>query len=172
MFFELIATLVAGFAGAGVAMLLVRLSGRRLPRWLIPIGAGAAMLAATIANEYGWYGRTVAELPQGMEVALTVEENAIYRPWARVFPYVSRFLAVDTATMRTNDAVPGQKLADVYAFGRWSAPKRRLVAVDCSSGARADVPLKTAFGADGRLEGLDWRQTGAADPIVAKVCGD
>lgn len=170
MLFELIATLVAGLAGAGIALLLNRLSGRRLPRWIIPVFAGGAMLAATLVNEYGWYGRTVAGLPQGMKVALAVEDDAVYRPWARVFPFVSRFLAVDTAAMRTNAGLPGQKLVDVYAFGRWSAPQRRLVAVDCDAGARADVPVGTRLGDDGKLEGLAWRAAGDADPLIATVC--
>ena len=57
MFWELIAVFVAGFAGAGAVMLLNRVTGGRLPRWLMPLGAGAAMLVATISSEYGWYGR-------------------------------------------------------------------------------------------------------------------
>jgi hypothetical protein len=170
MFFELIATFVAGFAGAGVALLLNKLVGGRLPRWIIPIAAGAAMLATTIANEYGWYGRTVGSLPSGLEVATTVENAAIYRPWAYVIPFVSRFLAVDTATMRTNDALPGQKMVEVYAFGRWAAPQSRLVMVDCDGGRRADVPPGTEVSPSGRVEGLDWRDTGADDPIVATSC--
>ena len=47
MVFELIATIVAGFAGAGVALLLNKIFGGRLPRWIMPVAAGAAMLATT-----------------------------------------------------------------------------------------------------------------------------
>ena len=35
MFFELIAVLVAGAGGAGLLLLVSRLSGGRLPRWLV-----------------------------------------------------------------------------------------------------------------------------------------
>jgi len=171
MFFELIATIFAGFAGAGLAHLLIRLTGRRLPKWLIPIAAGAAMIGTTISNEYTWFNRTVAGLPPGLEVALKVEESAAYRPWAYLFPFVTRFLAVDMTTMRTNAALPDQRMVDVYAFGRWRAPQRRLVMVDCASGARADVAPGSSVSVGGGIEGLSWRNTGAADPIVSTSCG-
>ncbi|MEO1190053.1 MAG: hypothetical protein AAFW60_13380, partial [Pseudomonadota bacterium] len=69
MIFELIAVVVAGFAGAGVALLLNKVVGGRLPRWIIPIAAGLAMFATTIAHDYCWYERTAASLPDGLEVA-------------------------------------------------------------------------------------------------------
>ncbi|MCY4167446.1 MAG: hypothetical protein OXD36_05610 [Rhodobacter sp.] len=170
MLFELIATIVAGFAGAGVALLINRMLVGRLPRWIVPTAAGAAMLATTTANEYGWHERTVAALPPGLEVAMTVEDRAIYRPWARVFPLVLRFLAVDRATMRSNDALPDWRMAEVYAFGRWHAPRSRLVMVDCDGGRRADITTGAEFGEDGAIDGLAWRDTGLEDPIVRTAC--
>lgn len=170
MFFELIATIVAGFGAAGVALLLNKVLGGRLPRWVVPVTAGCAMLATTIVNEYGWYDRTVEALPDGLEVAMTVEDGAFYRPWAYVVPFVSRFLAIDTATIRTNEALPGQKMVEVYAFGRWAAPQSRLVMVDCTGGRRADIARGMAFDADGSLEGLAWRDIGTDDPIVKSAC--
>ena len=170
MFFELIATIVAGFAGAGIALLLNKVLGGRLPRWITPVAAGMAMLATTIANEYGWYGRTAAALPAGLEVATTVENKAFYRPWTYLFPFVSRFLAVDTATMRTNEALPGQRMVEVYAFGRWTAPQSRLVMVDCAGGRRADIARGAEFGEDGSVDTLAWRDTGLDDPVVKTAC--
>ena len=172
MFFELIATIVAGFAGAGIALLLNKVVGGRLPRWITPVAAGTAMLATTIANEYVWYERTVAALPSGLEVAITVENKAFYRPWTYLFPFVSRFLAVDTATMRTNEALPGQRMVGVYAFGRWAAPQSRLVMVDCPGGRRADIARGAGFAGDGSIDALAWRDTGLDDPVVRTACGE
>ena len=171
MLFELIAAIVAGFAGAGVILMANKLLGGRLPRWLTPAGAGLAMLAMAIVNEYGWYPRTVQGLPEGLEVATTAEDRAIYRPWTYVVPFVTRFLAVDTATIRTNDALPGQRIVEVYAFARWAAPMRRGVAVDCTGGRRADLDGAVSFDADGGLQGAAWREVGADDPIVRTACG-
>lgn len=172
MIFELIATVVAGFGGAGIALLLNKVLGGRLPRWLTPVAAGLAMLAATIANEYGWYDRTAASLPEGFEIAATVENRAFFRPWAHVFPFVTRFLAIDTASMRTHDALPGQKMVEVYAFGRWTQPQRQRIMVDCTEGRRADITAQSGFESDGRIAGLVWRETGHDDPLVKTACGE
>ena len=50
MFLELIATVFAGLAMAGVVMLVNRTSGGRLPRWTAPVAAGLAMITATVSN--------------------------------------------------------------------------------------------------------------------------
>jgi hypothetical protein len=170
MLFELIAVIVAGFAGAGLALLLGRILRGRLPKWVMPVAAGAAMLAVTISNEYGWYPRTAQGLPEGLEVAMTVEDTAPYRPWTYAKPFVSRFLAVDRNSARTNDAQPGVVLADVYAFARWTPPSRVTVAVDCAAGRRAEITGGASFGADGTLLDIPWRDVGAEDEILAAFC--
>ncbi|SMX30593.1 hypothetical protein TRP8649_04737 [Pelagimonas phthalicica] len=163
MFLELIAVFVAGFAGAGVMMLLAKLSGGRLPRWLIPVGAGAAMLAAGISSEYSWYARTSANLPEGIEIAQTGDSKAIWRPWTHVFPMVDRFVAADTGNMKANTETAGLFLADLYFFGRWKPVQVVEIMVDCPNGRRADPALG---------DGSDpvWRDVGAADPIVKTIC--
>ena len=171
MLLELIAAFVAGFAGAGIVMALRALSRGRLPRWLIPVGAGAGMLAMAIYNEYGWYGRNAAALPEGVEIALTVEERAAWRPWTFVVPMTTRFLAVDGRTLRTNAALPGQRLAEVLAFGRWQPVRQLTVVVDCEAGRRADIVEGVSLGEDGALQGAQWRDVGREDPIVATACG-
>lgn len=170
MVFELIAVIVAGFAGAGLALLLGRLSGGRLPRWVMPVAAGAAMLAVTITNEYGWYPRTAQTLPEGLSVVAAVEDTAVYRPWTYAKPFVSRFLAVDEKSVRTNPDQPGLKLADVYAFARWTAPSRVIVAVDCNLNRRAEITEGVSLGEDGALDGAPWRDVAPSDELVATLC--
>ena len=50
MFWTLVTAIFAGFAGAGVGFALRHLSGRRLPKGIVPIAAGI-MPAATAAAE-------------------------------------------------------------------------------------------------------------------------
>ena len=50
MFFELIGTIVAGVAAAPLVWAINRTLKGRLPSWLVPVAAGAAMLAATISS--------------------------------------------------------------------------------------------------------------------------
>ena len=77
MIFELIGTILAGVAAALLFWAINRALKGRLPKWLMPVSAGAAMLLAAISSEYGWYDRTAATMPQGMVVAHAISEPAI-----------------------------------------------------------------------------------------------
>ncbi len=163
MFVELIAVFVAGFAGAGVMMLLGKLSGNRLPRWLIPVGAGAAMLAAAISSEMSWYSRTASALPEGLEVAQTGTETAFWRPWTYIWPMTDRFVAVDTENLRENSETASLYMADLYFFGRWKPTQAVEIMVDCDGMRRADPGL-------GDDSPPVWRDVGDEDALVQTVC--
>ena len=170
MFLELIATVFAGLAVAGVVMLLNTATGRRLPKWVVPVAAGLGMIGTTIANEYSWYGRTSANLPEGMEIAQTVENQSFYRPWTYARPYVERFVAVDAASLRENPALPGQRMVDVYTFGRWSPVNKLPILLDCSEGRRASLVDGAEFGADGQVTNAAWVSVPADDPLLQTGC--
>jgi hypothetical protein len=163
MFLELIAVFAAGFAGAGGMLLLSRLSGGRLPKWAVPVGAGAAMIAASISSEYSWYSRTTATLPEGMEVAHAVQSRSYYRPWTFVAPLTERFVALDLANLQANDQTEGLYLVDAYLYGRWKPLQSVQFMIDCPGARRADPVL-----GDGS-EPL-WRDVGADDPMLRSVC--
>lgn len=170
MFVELIATVFAGIACAGVVMVANRLTGRRLPRWLMPVAAGAGMIAMTISNEYTWFDRTADRLPEGVEIARTVQEQGWLRPWTQVWPYTKRFVAVDTGTLRRNPALPGQRMADLYFFGRWSPVNQAPMLFDCAKGRAALLIDGAAFAEDGRVADADWETLPDDDPILRRVC--
>lgn len=171
MFVELIATVFAGIACAGIAMLLNIITGRRLPKWLIPIAAGAGMIGMTISNEYTWFNRTAERLPEGVEIAITVDEQSWLRPWTQVWPYTKRFAAVDTGTARTNENVPDQRLADLYFFGRWSPVNQTPMLFDCKSGRSALLIDGADFAEDGTVTDADWEPMPPGSPILKLVCG-
>ncbi|WP_292294458.1 hypothetical protein [Marivita sp.] len=164
MFLELIAVIVAGIAGAGVMMLIARLAGGRVPKWMIPVAAGAAMLGTTISSEYSWFSRTAEALPDGVEVVQTTQSAAFYRPWTYLAPYTNRFIALDTGNLRANTDDSALYMADVYFFRRWGTVQSVELMVNCRTGQRADP----AFGDGGAPV---WRDTTADDPIVTGVCG-
>ncbi|WP_291727153.1 hypothetical protein [Leisingera sp. F5] len=170
MFLELIAVIFAGIAAAGVVMLLGKFLGGRLPRWLAPVAAGLAMIAATITSEYGWYPRTAAALPDGLVVAETVENQSFYRPWTYAVPYVDRFAALDTATMKTHADHPQIYLGELYFFGRWAPVSKLPVWLDCGGGRRALAAGDAEF-SGGLPENLDWVGGGSSDPVLTTACG-
>jgi len=171
MFVELIATFVAGIAGAGLMLLLNRTTGGRLPRWLVPVAAGFAMLLTTITSEYGWYSRTKQTLPDGLVIAQTAENQALYRPWTYAKPFVDRFVAIDTVTIKSHPDQPGLKLAEAYFFGRWAPINKLPVLADCPGQRRAALADGISFEDSGQVSGADWISVPAGDPVVSAICG-
>ncbi|MEM7616451.1 MAG: hypothetical protein AAF813_02565 [Pseudomonadota bacterium] len=170
MFVELIATIVAGIACAGVVMLLNRLIGRRLPKWTVPVAAGLGMLGMTISNEYTWFDRTAASLPEGIEIAMTVEERSWLRPWTQLRPYTKRFVAVDSATAMTNESLPDQRMVSLYFYGRWSPNMEAPMLFDCADARSAVLIDGASFGADGTVSDADWQAMPSDDPVLKLVC--
>jgi hypothetical protein len=167
MFLELIATAFAGLAAAGVLLALNRLTGGRLPRWSMPVAAGLTMIGVTVASEYGWYGRNSADLPEGLVIAQTVDKRSFYQPWTYAVPYVHRFVAVDTATIRSRG---DQHIADLYFFGRWAPLNRMPILVDCAGQRRASLADGVDFDAGGSVADPRWVAAGPEDAVVRTVC--
>ncbi|MEM8796452.1 MAG: hypothetical protein AAGE61_12865 [Pseudomonadota bacterium] len=167
---ELVATFAIGFAAAGVAMLINWLLGKRLPRWIVPVSAGGAMIAFAIFSEYAWFGRTKAALPEGIVVAHSVEEQVFYRPWTYVIPYVDRFIAVDRVSLRQNENFPDHKILDLLVYGRWAPVNRIRSIFDCANGRRADLTDGVSFTEEGELQGATWYNTGLDDPVTKTAC--
>ena len=170
MFLELIATVFAGIACAGIVMILNVVTGRRLPKWVMPVAAGLGMIGMTISNEYTWFDRTAARLPEGVTIAIKVDEQSWWRPWTRVWPYTKRFVAVDTAAVRKNDNLPDQRLVDLYFFGRWSPVNQAPMLFDCAATRSAVLIDGADFVGGGAVANADWQSVPDGDPILKLVC--
>lgn len=171
MLLEFFATIVAGFGAAGVALLLRRLTGGRLPSWLVPVAAGGAMLAYAIWSEYSWFDRAVAGLPDGVVVISQSQSSAPWRPWTYLAPMTDRFVALDTRSVQSNDAAPDQRIADTYFFARWTPTRRVSVAFDCAGNRRAPMVEGLVMDESGRITQAEWVDVPAGDPALRAVCG-
>lgn len=170
MFFELIGTIVAGVAAALLVWAINRTLKGRLPSWLVPVAAGAAMLTATISSEYSWFSRAQSQMPEGFVVAETVEETQFYRPWTYAKPFVNRFIAVDQATARTHPSYPDQRIVDLVIYGRWARTAKIPALFDCAASARADLADGVDFGADGEVLNAEWHSMDADAPLLRAAC--
>ncbi|UWQ13635.1 hypothetical protein K3556_11940 [Aliiroseovarius sp. M344] len=170
MFYEMVATLVSAFAGAGIVLILNKISGGRLPKWAMPVGAALAMVSTTVANEYAWYDRTKNILPEGMTVVMEVENNSMYRPWTYAVPFVERFAALDEQSLRTHQAQPDLRMVELLFMGRWSAPEKMVVLGDCAAGKRAPLIDAVELDTSGEISGIDWVKVPADDPILSAIC--
>ncbi|WP_213662484.1 hypothetical protein [Stutzerimonas stutzeri] len=108
MFWHLIAAVAAALAGAGIALVLRSLSGKRLPAWIIPVFAGLGMFGYTIYYEYTWFETSQARLPQGSVVISSEEGHMLWRPWTLLFPMPLAYTVLDNTSVQTQDVAQGR----------------------------------------------------------------
>ncbi|NLQ16872.1 hypothetical protein HGG82_04460 [Marinomonas sp. M1K-6] len=171
MFWELIATVFAGIGGAGIALLLRKLTKQTAPKWLVPVFAGMAMLGFQIQGEYDWYDHQAGLLPEGVVVVKAVQEEAPWRPWSYVFPQTMRFIAADVANSAKNKIDPNLVLVDLYFFERRHMAKRVPQIVDCVQKARADFTQSFSASSNFAEESsAKWHPLESNDPLLKAVC--
>lgn len=147
--------------GVGAAALIyalmhaLRKAGVILPRWVLTAGIGLAMVSYSVWNDYAWYGRSVAKLPQGSVVLLSNHTSLPWAPWTFVFPVVTRFTALDPATVERT--APDLRRAEIRLIERRAHTILVRQDFDCANGLI-------------RLPGGDWLQAGE-DTAFDTVCG-
>ena len=170
MLLEFLAAIILGVATAGVIMAINVASGRRLPPWLIPTGAGMAMIGFMVWMEYNWLPRTVDALPEGVEVVSVSRDSMWYRPWTYAIPLSLRIVALDTRRNRTHSDRPDQVMTSVMLLGRWMPARQIPVVFDCADSRRADLHAGVELDPAGHLPGADWRKLPADDPAMTIAC--
>lgn len=152
MFWEIIATVFAGFFLAGIA-LAARMIVKRLPKWIVPAAAGLGMIGFQVYSEYSWADDMIAKLPENTIVVATVADSTWYRPWSYVAPQTLKFVALDRTSIQPDPKDALRKQATLYFFERRAAAYPLGISVDC----RAPV--------------LDFDET-MSQNIVAALCKD
>lgn len=170
MIWELIATLCAGLAGAGIALLLRKLTLGKTPKWVVPACAGLGMLSFQIQSEYTWYEHQSSLLPNGVVVIKTVEEQAPWRPWSLVYPQTTRFIAADLHNAAQNHINENVFLVDLYFFERRLAAKRVTQVVHCSAQARANFSDQLTISSGALVDSDLWHPLNQEDPLLQAVC--
>lgn len=177
MLYEFIATIAAAFGLAGVALIithLMKLAGKKTPKWLIPSFAAIGIFGFQIHQEYNWYNQQVEQLPEGVRVVKTIEESAWFRPWSYVKPQTVRFIAVDRDNASRQMNNENIYLVNLYLFERRMSVQQVPQVIDCAAPARADylIPDK-----DNQLAIKDyveqttaWIALDESDPLYKMVC--
>ncbi len=119
MIWHLIAAVFSGLAAAGIGLILRTLSGKRLPKWIVPVCAGLGMLGYQINAEYGWFDHKRQQLPESTVVIASQTDSMIWRPWTLAFPMVTEFSVVDRDGITPNapNQTPIMELI-IYHFER------------------------------------------------------
>ena len=170
MFWELVATVFAGLGAAGIALMLRKLSAKKLPRYLVPVFAGLGMLGFQIHAEYNWYSHQTSLLPAGVVVVKAVEEKISWRPWTLIKPQITRFMAVDVKNSAANSNNADLVLANLYLFERRQAAINVKLVVHCKEQKRADFTEQLLLPAPGEAAGADFVTINADEKMLLAVC--
>lgn len=170
MVFDFVAMIVIGAGSAGVYMILKLGLKERLPRWGLPATIGAAMLAFSVWNEYTWFSRSTAALPEAVQIILVPEERSPWRPWTYAFPVIARYMALDGTSLRAAPENPAFRQADLIFVERWVGTERVPLAFDCAGGRHADLIDGAVLGADGTLTGSSWIKAQPGDIMQSAAC--
>lgn len=158
---------ILGMMIAGLAALLLGYGLRhalsrywQVPNWALPAVVGAAMFSYSVWNEYTWYQRVTAQLPESVVVLGTGAGGKAWRPWSFVVPVITRFRAVDLAPLASQDGDTPQ--APIYFVERWRPTKVVMARFDCAESRMALVSN------DGQVS--TWSLPDPSEPAIRAVC--
>lgn len=173
MLIEIAAAVVGAFAGAGLYLGLMRLIGRRPPRWSVLGVAAVAMIAVVSAIRYGWGDWAESQLPERMIVVDRVRSSDPIQPWTLVWPMTQGLLAVDRASLARHPAHPGIVAVDLVLARRGTETVVFPHLVDCAADPRrtARLPAGAALDEGPLPDGLDW-STEAPAALFETTCAD
>lgn len=175
MLFVLFATIALGAGAAGLVLGLRRLTGLPIPRWGAPVAAGITMAAFMLWNEYTWFDRAMATLPEGTRIAETYSYSSWVQPWTVAVPRITRFAVVIPDDRRPGPPLPDLTLAIVLVGERLTGQHTIPHLFDCAARRRAAVSAETwralAEGTPPDAAALAWADSAADDPLVAAACG-
>lgn len=166
MFWNLIATVFCGLGAAGIALGIRAATRNKAPRWLIPVFAGAGMLAYLIHGEYTWYDHKKELLPDEAVIVDTENDGILWRPWTFVFPYVTAFSTVDLKSISRDTDNPDIVRFTLYRFEQkvTDAVSHRVHLLNCATDEL--VPL----GSNGSPRIDNMKVLDQSDPLLTTVC--
>lgn len=168
MIWQLIAAVFAGLGAAGIGLILRQLSGKRLPRWIVPALGGLGILGYQIHYEYSWFDHKQAQLPASAEVVSTQTSQMFWRPWTYVFPLTTGFSVIDRSNLVIQEA-GGDRLVEfiLYRFEKRHTAQVSHQAYLLNCNARQMVPLSEE---NRQPRYAELRHIEASAPLFQAVC--
>ena len=169
---SILLAVIIGLAVAGLVHLPLRLlpMGKKTRMAITVFAAGAGMLCYQIYDEYTWYQRAGTRLGPQMQIIQSFEETSLLRPWARKWPYVSRFTAISHAETKTNDAQPNMFIVTTYLTERNRPTLKLRLIVDCAQSRRTYFDNRIQFDETGAPVDAPWIPMQADEPLRIFTC--
>ncbi|GKW50095.1 hypothetical protein [Halomonas sp. NCCP-2165] len=170
MIWHLIAAIFAGLGAAGLAQLLRLASGKRLPRWLVPVCAGLGMLGYQVHTEYRWFDHKRAQLPETAQVVQVEHDTMFWRPWTYLFPMATAFSVVDAQSLVTQEGDEGRRVEFLlYRFEKQVQDRVSHQAWLMNCATRETLPLE---GESRRPRVEAMRRLSEQAPLYRAICHD
>ena len=170
MYVFIFTTVVIGFACAGVVMLLFRLLGRKVPKYVIPFVAAIGMFVYMIWDEYSWFDRYAARLPDSINIVQTFADESVFAPWTLISAPVDRFTAIDRDKIIPNPNNPGQKRVTTLLLKKGIETLALNHLVDCNAGHRGYITAQTKLDDNGFPVTIEEWFAMADDDPLRSVC--
>ena len=170
MIWHLIAAVFAGLGAAGVGLILRQLSGKRLPRWIVPALGGLGIIGYQVHYEYTWFDYKKAQLPASAQVVSTHTDQMVWRPWTYVFPLTTAFDVIDQSNLVTQQTGDDRLVEFIlYRFERQHTDRvsHRTYLLNCS--AQEMVPLAEQSREPRHTE---LRRVDSSTPLFQAVCAN
>lgn len=141
---HLLAVFISGFSVGGLAYLLRKYTGNRLPTWIVPVAAGLSMFGYLAVYDYTWYGykteqvRLVHPSPDLMFFN-EQRERSFFKPWSAINPAVNTFFIFDgnSKTTEQNNEI----IVEYYIYEFIKDPIERqqtyMAVLNCTTMERA-----------------------------------
>jgi hypothetical protein len=170
MILFLLGAVLVALGAAALTGLSFRLARRKAPRALPPLAAALALVLFVVWNDYAWFPRARAALPEEADVVETLAERGAVRPWTLIVPRISRFTALDRTGFGRDEAPEGYAIAEVFFVQRAQPVLSARQIFDCRTIRRADLTERTEFAENGMPLEVVWVEVEREDPLFVAVC--
>ncbi|MEO1200110.1 MAG: hypothetical protein AAFX39_12900 [Pseudomonadota bacterium] len=170
MIYNLIAAFIGGVLLAIFIFGFARLIRWKAPGWIYPAAVGVGMIGMNAYLEYTWYPRTVEALPEALVVIDELTYSGGLQPWTLVIPRINAVIVLDQTAVRSNPAMEGVVLVDLFLIARLNPVERSTQLIDCAAGRRAHIDETVEADTDGIPIDPDWQEMGPEDPVRLRVC--
>ena len=169
MLLHLMTVFAAGIFAALCTFLVAR-NFKGIPKYVIPVMGGLAMICYAVWSEYSWASRTTAALPDHIKVAKVYTSNSPFAPWTYIFPRADRMMLVDISRHKKNSSHPDIVLTELVLVKRFQPTARVAQLFDCKANKRADVPASNIFIRKDFSVIIKWQPLEKGSNLIQAAC--